>query len=103
MRKYGPGSEESGRREAAARLVEMLRGRELEREGATLASKALIERLDSEDAATVGVDPDHIVYRTVAELPGAGEKSIRDAGGIAVARLVGADGSTPPAAGNDPA
>jgi len=64
-----------------ARIQQTARG------GAILASKSLIERLGSEDAAAVAIDPDAIGYRTVAELPGADEKSIRDAGGVAVAKL----------------
>ena len=44
------------------------------RNGAAYASKALIERLSAADS----------------ELPGADPKAIRDAGGIAVARLAGA-------------
>ncbi len=57
------------------------------REGTALASKALLERLEEEDAAALEIDPDRVLYRTVAELPDVDEKSIRDAGGIAVAEL----------------
>jgi class 3 adenylate cyclase len=57
------------------------------RDGSAYASKALLEQLEPTDAAAAGVDPDAVAYQTVAELPGADEKSIRDAGGIAVARL----------------
>ena len=57
------------------------------RDGAGYASKTLLEQLSSGDAAAVGIDPDRTVYKTVAELPGATDKSIRDAGGIAVADL----------------
>lgn len=66
-----------------ARIQQTARG------GAVLASKALVERLGPGDASEIGVDPDAIAYRTVAELPGAGEKAIRDAGGVAVAQLAG--------------
>ena len=55
-------------------------------EGAVLASKNLIERLAAEDAAALGLDPDEIVYRTVAELVPDG-KVARDAGQIAVTSL----------------
>jgi class 3 adenylate cyclase len=54
------------------------------RDGAILASKALIERLSAEDAAAVGIDPEHVLYQSLAELPGADEKTIRDAGTLAV-------------------
>jgi class 3 adenylate cyclase len=57
------------------------------RDGAVLASKPLIERLVDVDARRIGIDPQEVVYCTLAELPGADEKSIRDAGGLAVARL----------------
>ena len=57
------------------------------REGAALASKALLERLEGGDARALELDPDRILYRTVAELPGADPKAVRDAGGIPVAEL----------------
>lgn len=59
------------------------------RDGAAFASKPLIERLEPADATAVGIDPDAAAYRTVAELPGADEKTVRDAGGIAVTALGG--------------
>jgi class 3 adenylate cyclase len=55
--------------------------------GALLASKALIERLDPDDAAAVGIDPSRMAYRALGDLDGADEKAIRDAGLIAVTRL----------------
>jgi class 3 adenylate cyclase len=57
------------------------------REGEVLASKNLIEHLDDDDAVALGLDPDAMVYRTVAELPGADDKAIRDAGTIPVTIL----------------
>ncbi len=54
------------------------------RDGAVLASKQVVERLDGEHAAALGLDPDRVSYRTVAELEGATDKAVRDAGGIAV-------------------
>jgi class 3 adenylate cyclase len=54
------------------------------RDGALLASKPLVERLDPEHAAEFGLDPLTIVYRTVGELPGVTPKAVRDAGGIPV-------------------
>ena len=56
-------------------------------EGQLLASKAVVERLSSEDAEELGLDIETIVYQTVAELPAADEKATRDAGGIAVVDL----------------
>jgi class 3 adenylate cyclase len=50
------------------------------REGMVVASKALVERLAPSDAGAVGLDPDLATYRALAELPGADEKVVRDAG-----------------------
>ncbi len=52
--------------------------------GRALASKSLIERLDSGDAAALDLDPDGITYVPVADLPTATEKARRDAPAIAV-------------------
>ena len=38
-------------------------------------------------AAAVGVRPDRMTYSTVAELPHASDKAIRDAGTIAITEL----------------
>lgn len=54
------------------------------REGMVLASKALVERLAPSDAGAVGLDPDLATYRALAELPGADEKVVRDAGVLPV-------------------
>jgi class 3 adenylate cyclase len=54
------------------------------RDGALLASKPLVERLDPEHAEAFGLDPRTITYRTVGELPGVTPKAVRDAGGIPV-------------------
>ena len=54
--------------------------------GAILASKNLLERLSGSDAGVLELDPDHVAYRTIAELGGS-DKAIRDAGSIAVAEL----------------
>ena len=61
----------------AARIEHAARG------GVVLASKAVIEQLDSADSESLGLDPDSLTYRTVAELT-SNEKAIRDAGSIAV-------------------
>lgn len=55
--------------------------------GALLASKQLVEQLSMADALSVGVDPDQLVYRTVADLAPDSAKAVRDAGLIAVTRL----------------
>ncbi|HET9730135.1 MAG TPA: adenylate/guanylate cyclase domain-containing protein, partial [Acidimicrobiia bacterium] len=52
--------------------------------GRALASKALIERLDSADADALGIDPSHIAYTALAELTSATDKARRDAPAIAV-------------------
>ncbi len=54
--------------------------------GVILGSKPLIERLGSEAADELGIDPDGLAYRPLSEL-GLSEKALRDAGTIAVAEL----------------
>jgi class 3 adenylate cyclase len=71
---------------------EALRIQQTARGGATLASKAVIERLDPDDAAALGLRPDRMTYTTIAELPDASQKAIRDAGTIAVTALGDAPG-----------
>jgi class 3 adenylate cyclase len=55
--------------------------------GAILASKDVIERLDAGDAAAAGIDPGAVSYTPLAQIDGASDKAIRDAGAIAVAEL----------------
>lgn len=55
--------------------------------GLALASKDLIERLEPEDAAALGLDPDHITYTPLGDLATATEKARRDAPAIAVCRI----------------
>lgn len=57
------------------------------RDGEAFASKSLIEHLSAEDAAALGLDPDVLLYRTIAELASASDKAKRDAGGIPVTVL----------------
>lgn len=64
-----------------ARVQESARG------GSILASKELLERLDPAAASELGIDLGATVYVTVAELKGASQKAIRDAGGVAVSQL----------------
>lgn len=68
------------------------------RDGALLASKALVERLTIEDGRRIGVDPEEVVYRPIAELPGADAKAMRDAGTLPVTELY-ADERVPVPAG----
>jgi class 3 adenylate cyclase len=79
-----------GRLEVAAlgdEFNEALRIQQSARGGVTLASKSLLERLDPDDAAAIGVEPQRMTYTTVAELPHASEKALRDAGTIAVTQI----------------
>ncbi len=55
--------------------------------GRILASKQLVERLDSADAATHGLDLDHLTYTQLADLGSATDKARRDAPAIAVCEL----------------
>ncbi|MFN2594683.1 MAG: adenylate/guanylate cyclase domain-containing protein [Actinomycetota bacterium] len=57
------------------------------RDGEVLASKEVLEHLDQDDARTLGINPDSVVYRTVGEIVGAPDKAVRDAGGIPVTSL----------------
>jgi len=65
----------------AARIEQSARG------GQVLASKLLLERLNPEDAAALGLDPTRIAYRALADLEGVSEKAVRDAGALAVADI----------------
>ena len=66
---------------------ECARIQESARDGAVLASKALIERLDEGDAGTLGIAPSSMLYRTLSQMPGASPKAVRDAGSIPVTVL----------------
>ena len=80
----------SGRLEVTAlgdEVNECARIQEAARGGQLLASKPLLERLDAADAESLGIDTAAIVYGLVSELPGAGEKTRRDAPSLAVAEL----------------
>lgn len=77
----------SGRLEVTALGDQMNEGARIEAaatNGAILASKDLIERLDATDAQATGIDPHAIAYTTLGELAGVSDKAIRDAGTIAV-------------------
>lgn len=55
--------------------------------GLALASKALMERLESEDAAALNLNPERVTYTPLADLPTATEKARRDAPAIAVCQV----------------
>jgi class 3 adenylate cyclase len=55
--------------------------------GRTLASKALIERLDRADAELLGIDAAHVKYTLLSDLSTATDKARRDAPSIAVCEL----------------
>jgi len=57
------------------------------KDGAILASKDLIERLDADDARGTDLDPEAIAYTPLGELDGASDKAIRDAGAIPVTAI----------------
>jgi class 3 adenylate cyclase len=66
---------------------ECARIQETARDGQILASKTLLENLEPSDASALEVDPDNLSYASVAEIPTASDKAVRDAGGVAVASL----------------
>jgi hypothetical protein len=55
--------------------------------GLMLGTKDLLERLESDDAATLDLDPARLSYTALADLPAATEKARRDAPAIAVTEL----------------
>lgn len=55
--------------------------------GRALASKALVERLNADDARASGVEPGAVRYVTLSELPTASEKARRDAPAVSVCEL----------------
>ena len=66
---------------------EAARIQESARDGSILASKSIVEHLNADDAADLGIDPVGVLYRTVSDLPTATPKAKRDAGGIPVTAL----------------
>lgn len=80
----------SGRSEVAALGDEVNEAARIEAcatNGRMLASKALVERLDREDAAALGLEPDNVTYTPLGELDGVSDKAIRDAGGISITAI----------------
>ncbi len=79
-----------GRLEVTALGDQMNEGARIEaaaKDGAILASKDIIERLDPGDAQATGLDPDTLAYTPLGELDGASDKAIRDAGAIPVTAI----------------
>lgn len=66
---------------------ECARIQESARDGQILAAKILLENLDAQDASALSLDPDSMSYVSIAEIPNATDKAVRDAGGIPVATL----------------
>lgn len=58
----------------------------------TLASKAFIEQLSTDDAASLGIDPEKLRYRPLREVADAADKAVQVAGTIPVTILNGDDG-----------
>jgi class 3 adenylate cyclase len=80
----------SGRTKVTALGQEVNEGARIEAcapAGGILASKALLERLDAEDAKVLGIDPADTQYLPLAELSNAPEKVRLDAPALAVTRL----------------
>ena len=55
--------------------------------GRAFASKDLMERLEAEDADALDIDPRHLIYTPLAQLPTASEKAWRDAPAIAICEI----------------
>jgi class 3 adenylate cyclase len=80
----------SGRSEVTALGDEVNEGARIEAcasGGRMLASKSLVERLSPQHAAALAIDPDHVRYIPLADLPTATEKARRDAPAIAVCEV----------------
>jgi class 3 adenylate cyclase len=56
--------------------------------GQILTSKALLERLDMDDATRLNIDPARVQYRFLTEIEGVTEKATRDAGALPVAEIL---------------
>ena len=55
--------------------------------GRALASKALVERLEADDADALGIDAERVSYTALADLPSVTDKARRDAPAIAVCEV----------------
>jgi class 3 adenylate cyclase len=63
------------------------RVQELATAGQVLATKPLVELLDAAEATELAIDPELVTYQTLAQLPQASEKALRDAATLAVTNL----------------
>ena len=80
----------SGRLEVTAlgdEVNECARVQESSRGGTTLATKLLLEQLDPQDAAALGIQPDAMVYTPLSDWPTASDKARRDAAALPVAQV----------------
>jgi class 3 adenylate cyclase len=80
----------SGRLEVTAlgdEVNECARVQESSRGGAILATKLLLEQLDPQDAAALGIRPDATVYTQLGDWPTASDKARRDAAALPVAQI----------------
>jgi len=80
----------TGRLEVNALGDQMNEGARIEAaatDGAILASKDIVERLDAEDARATGLDLDAIAYIPLGELNGTTDDAIREAGSIPVTAI----------------
>lgn len=68
-------------------VTEAARIQHVARDGAILASKPLVEHLDEQDSARLGLTPAELRYVLLSELPDADAKDVRDAGRIALTVL----------------
>jgi class 3 adenylate cyclase len=55
--------------------------------GQVLASKALVEHLTDDDARSIGLEPDRVLYTPLGEFDNADDKAKKDAGAIPVTQL----------------
>jgi class 3 adenylate cyclase len=80
----------SGRLEVTAlgdEVNECARVQESSRGGTILATKQLLEQLDPQDGAELGLQPDAVVYTPLSDWPTATEKARRDASSLPVASI----------------
>lgn len=80
----------SGRLEVTAlgdEVNECARVQESSRGGAILATKLLLEQLDPQDAAALGISPAAMVYTQLSDWPTATDKARRDAAALPVAQI----------------
>ncbi len=67
--------------------------------GQTLVTKTVLERLDTDAAHDLGIEPMTLTYRVLADLADTDRKALRDAGSLAVVDLAGLGASEADSAG----